>query len=79
MLEFEKRQWIAELKIRTAREKRLEAEERCKEAKLCELLVCDRIKSTLSDSCLQYVFDRSHLARVRSRMGHPLEHHLHLR
>ena len=24
-------------------------------AKLCELLVCDRIKSTLSDSCLQYV------------------------
>ena len=23
-------------------------------AKLCELLVCDRIKSTLSDSCLQY-------------------------
>jgi len=34
MLEFEKRQWIAELKIRTAREKRLEAKERCKEAKL---------------------------------------------
>ena len=24
-------------------------------AKLCELLVCDRFKSTLSDSCLQYV------------------------
>ena len=24
-------------------------------AKLCELLVCDRIKSTLCDSCLQYV------------------------
>ena len=24
-------------------------------AKLCELLVCDRIKSTLSDSCFQYV------------------------
>jgi len=24
-------------------------------AKLCELLVCDRIKSTLFDSCLQYV------------------------
>ena len=24
-------------------------------AKLCELLVSDRIKSTLSDSCLQYV------------------------
>jgi len=24
-------------------------------AKLCELLVCDRIKSTLPDSCLQYV------------------------
>jgi len=24
-------------------------------AKLCELLVCSRIKSTLSDSCLQYV------------------------
>ena len=24
-------------------------------AKLCELLVCDCIKSTLSDSCLQYV------------------------
>jgi len=24
-------------------------------AKPCELLVCDRIKSTLSDSCLQYV------------------------
>ena len=22
---------------------------------MCELLVCDRIKSTLSDSCLQYV------------------------
>ena len=47
MLEFEKRQWIAELKIRTAREKRLEDEERCKEAKLCDLLVCDRIKLSL--------------------------------
>ena len=100
-------------------------------AKLCELLVCDRNKSTLSDSCLQYVLSiesgtregwmpleeltssidryqsahsvagvprafaigaparpvrpqtfgvrRSRLARVRSRMGHPLKHHLHLR
>ena len=34
MLEFEKRQWIAELKTRTAREKMLEADERFKEAKL---------------------------------------------
>jgi len=35
-------------------------------AKLCELLVRDRIKSTLSDSCLQYTCCRSRAVRQRA-------------